>query len=46
MLLELRRRKAREKADAAKQNAKAKKTKAEFDKAWSRADIQLTRSAY
>jgi tetratricopeptide (TPR) repeat protein len=31
---------------AAKQNAKAKQTKAEFDKAWSRADIVLTRSAY
>jgi tetratricopeptide (TPR) repeat protein len=31
---------------AAKQKAKAKQTKAEFDKAWGRADIQLTRTAY
>jgi tetratricopeptide (TPR) repeat protein len=31
---------------AAKQNAKAKQTKAEFETAWSRADIELTRSAY
>jgi tetratricopeptide (TPR) repeat protein len=31
---------------AAKQDAKAKQTKLEFEKAWSRADIELTRSAY
>jgi tetratricopeptide (TPR) repeat protein len=31
---------------AAKQNAKAKQTKAEFDEAWSRADIELTRTAF
>jgi tetratricopeptide (TPR) repeat protein len=31
---------------AAKQNSKAKQTKLEFDKAWSRADIELTRTAY
>lgn len=31
---------------AAKQNAKAQKTKLEFEEAWSRADIELTRSAY
>jgi tetratricopeptide (TPR) repeat protein len=31
---------------AAKQNAKAKKTKVEFEEAWSRADIELTRTAF
>jgi tetratricopeptide (TPR) repeat protein len=31
---------------AAKQNAQAKQTKAKFDEAWSRADIELTRTAY
>jgi tetratricopeptide (TPR) repeat protein len=31
---------------AAKQKAKAKLTKAEFDKAWARADIALTRTGY
>jgi tetratricopeptide (TPR) repeat protein len=31
---------------AAKQGAKAKQTKVEFEKAWSRADIELTRTAY
>ena len=31
---------------AAKQNGKAKQTKAKFDQAWSRADIQLTRTAF
>jgi tetratricopeptide (TPR) repeat protein len=31
---------------AAKQHAKAKKTKIEFEEAWSRADIELTRTAY
>jgi tetratricopeptide (TPR) repeat protein len=31
---------------AAKQHAKAKQTKAEFEEAWSRADIELTRTAY
>lgn len=31
---------------AAKQNAKAKQTKAQFEQAWSRADIELTRTAF
>lgn len=31
---------------AAKENAKAKKTKAAFDQAWARADFELTRTAY
>lgn len=31
---------------AAKQDAKAKQTKAEFDQAWARADIELTRTAF
>jgi tetratricopeptide (TPR) repeat protein len=31
---------------AAKQNAKAKQTKAKFDQAWARSDFQLTRTAF